>query len=122
MKNITVDTFNFVDTNYLISIPNNDESINRRFKKIQECVEKGNAYIICRSEYDYFMRMRTLEQEVETLRKQNKELIEKNKKLDKELNNPVTEYHSNEYYSNEPWIDNGHPGNDWRKIHEMGSL
>ena len=112
---IDIHTFDFVDKNRIPSVATSDEFINKHFERVQKNVEKGNAYSICRIEYDYFMLIRHLQSENKRLRSEIKELKEnsdKNKTIEKI-------YVSSRY---EPWIDNGQPDESWRTIHEMGEL
>ena len=85
-----------------------DSEIDVLFKKIENWIKTNKLYFVFRFIIDLIWTINALVEENKSLRLENRKLREENSKTQVKI-----------VYSNNEWIDNGHPSKDWNKVYDM---
>lgn len=85
-----------------------DTEIDILFRRIENWIRTNKLYNVFRFIIGLMWMINKLVEENKSLRLENRKLIEENSKTQVKI-----------VYSNNEWIDNGHPSKDWNKVYDM---
>lgn len=85
-----------------------DSEIDILFRRIENWIRTNKLYNVFRFIIGLMWMINKLVEENKSLRLENRKLREENSKTQVKI-----------VYSNNEWIDNGHPSKDWNKVYDM---